>query len=109
MRVDSLEVRISRSRGLIVVAMTWRLGAVCIAQVAGVDPMNIPDTQLEPVGWADLDGWSADDHVMAFATFLASCKPFLNIARPHDPRPIYEGLLHACRRALATKIASAAE
>jgi len=109
MRVDSLEVRISRSRGLIVVAMAWLLGAGCIAQGAGVDPLNIPDTQLEPVEWADLDGWSADDHVMAFATFLASCKPFLNIGRPRDPRPIYEGLLHACRRALATKIASAAE
>src|SRR5215831_12037667 len=108
MRVDSLGVRMSRPR-VIVVAMAWLLGAGCVAQGAGIDPLNIPDTQLEPVEWADLEGWPADDHVMAFATFLASCKPFLNIGRPGDPRPIYEGLLHACRRALATKIANAAE
>ena len=37
--------------------------------------LNIPDTQLEPVEWANLDGWPADDHAAAFATFLASCKP----------------------------------
>jgi membrane-bound lytic murein transglycosylase A len=76
---------------------------------AGADPLNIPDTQLEPVEWANLDGWPADDHAAAFATLLASCKPFLASERPPDPRPIYDGLLHACRRAAATKTASVAE
>jgi membrane-bound lytic murein transglycosylase A len=109
MRLDNLGVRFSRSRGPIVVAMAWLVGAGCMAHSAGVDPLNLPDTQLEPVKWADLDGWLVDDHAVAFATFLASCKPFLNIGRPRDPRPIYEGLLHACRRAVVTKIAGAAE
>jgi hypothetical protein len=53
------------------------VGLAWMAHAAGVDPLNIPDTQLEPVKWADLDGWPADDHAAAFATFLASCKPFL--------------------------------
>jgi membrane-bound lytic murein transglycosylase A len=110
MRVDGLDVRIYRSRGLIVVAMAWLVGTGCMAaHSASIDPLKLPDTQLEPVEWADLSGWSADDHAVAFATFLASCKPFLNVGRPRDPRPIYEGLLQACRRAVATKIAGAAD
>src|SRR5215468_6304985 len=102
MRLDS--VLASRSRGLIVVAMAWLVGAGCMAYGADIDPLKLPDTQLEPVEWTDLNGWSADDHAVAFATFLASCKPFLNNGRPLDSRPIYEGLLHACRRAVAGKI-----
>src|SRR5262252_230583 len=109
MRLDSVDVLTSRSRGLIVVAVAWLVGAGSMAYGAGVDPLELPDTQLEPVEWADLNGWSADDHAMAFATFLASCKPFLSSGRPHDPRPIYHGLLHACRRAVAAKIIGAAE
>jgi peptidoglycan lytic transglycosylase A len=85
------------------------VGAACTANSASVDPLNIPDTQLEPVEWANLEGWSADDHAAAFATFRASCRPFLAVERPRNPRPIYDGLLHACRRAAATRIAGAAE
>jgi membrane-bound lytic murein transglycosylase A len=92
MRLNGVDVLTSRSRGLIVVAMAWLVGAGCMAFGASVDPLNLPDTQLEPVEWADLNGWSADDHAVAFATFLASCKPFLNSGRPRDPRPIYRSL-----------------
>jgi membrane-bound lytic murein transglycosylase A len=67
------------------------------------DPLDIPDTQLEPVSWSDLDGWAADDHAAAFTTFLASCKPFLATRRPLDPRPMYVGLWHVCRRAVAAR------
>src|SRR6266853_1671867 len=52
---------------------------------------------------------SGDDHAAAFATFLTSCKPFLNNERQRDHRLIYDGLFHVCRRAVATKIASVAE
>ena len=37
-------------------------------------PIRFPDTQYEPVDWSDIDGWFSDDHAMAFATFLASCR-----------------------------------
>src|ERR1044072_902347 len=108
MRLDSVALPTSRSRGLIAIALAWLVGAGCMAY-ANADPLSLPDTQLEPVEWADLNGWSADDHAVAFATFLARCKPLLNRGRPRDPRPIYEGLLHACRRAVSTKIVGAAE
>src|SRR5262249_35817110 len=90
-------------------AAAWLASFACIADAAGVDPLNIPDTQLEPVEWANLDGWWADDHGAAFATFVASCRPFLGMDRARGPRPIYDGLLHACRRAAATKTAGTAE
>ena len=38
-------------------------------------PIEIPGGQYEPVRWADIPGWSEDDHLAAFQTFLASCKP----------------------------------
>jgi membrane-bound lytic murein transglycosylase A len=90
-------------------AAAWLVGVDWMAHGAGADPLNIPDAQLEPVEWANLDGWPADNYVAGFATFLASCKPFLASERPHNPKPIYDGLLHACRRAAAAKIRGAAE
>ena len=48
-------------------AAAWLAGLVYSADSAGaLDPLNIPDTKLEPVAWADLDGWSNDDHGAAF-------------------------------------------
>ncbi len=32
--------------------------------------VKIPNTQIEPVAWAEIDGWAEDDHAAAFATFL---------------------------------------
>jgi membrane-bound lytic murein transglycosylase A len=72
------------------------------ARVYGVDPLNVPDTQLEPLTWGDLDGWAADDHAAAFAAFRITCRPFLHHRKPpHDARPIYVGLWAVCRRAAA--------
>src|SRR5437588_11346042 len=34
-----------------------------IADLPSVDPLTLADTQLEPVQWTDLEGWSADDHL----------------------------------------------
>ena len=88
-------------------AAAWLAGAPCAAHADGVDPLNVPETQLEPLEWADLDGWPADDHSAALATFLSSCKPFLASAQPLDPRPIHAGLWRACRDAAAASTADA--
>jgi membrane-bound lytic murein transglycosylase A len=63
--------------------------------------MKIPNAQLEPVAWNDLDGWAVDDHAAAFATFLASCRAVAK-RKPgsDDARPMYDGLIDVCRRAL---------
>src|ERR1043165_5120196 len=40
-------------------------------------PIRFPDTRFEPVAFASIDGWAADDHAAAYATFLASCRPIV--------------------------------
>jgi membrane-bound lytic murein transglycosylase len=65
-------------------------------------PMTLPETQLEPIDWSALDGWAADDHAAAFATFLASCRPLIRSATPPgETRRMYFALKDVCRRALA--------
>jgi len=73
------------------------------------DPLKIPDTQLEPLGWTALDGWDADDHVASFSAFLKSCMPFLASKEPHEGRPIRTALWQVCRRAAPLRPTSAAE
>jgi len=72
------------------------------ARGAGSEPLKFPDTQYEPVDWADLDGWTSDDHAAAFATFLASCRALNSKQRPvRDVMPISEALKGICGRAKA--------
>lgn len=69
-------------------------------------PLRWADTRLEPVAFANLEGWAADDHAAAFATFRASCRALTGaiVARnkaPRDTRPLYPLLLEICRKARA--------
>jgi membrane-bound lytic murein transglycosylase A len=66
------------------------------------EPITFPDTQYEPVAWADLDGWTNDDHAAAFASFLASCRA-LNGSRQsvRDTSAIADALRTVCQRAVA--------
>ena len=66
------------------------------------EPMRLPDAAIEPIEWNALKGWSADDHVAALATFLASCHPLLRTGlREADKRPMYAALVEVCRQAVA--------
>jgi len=79
-----------------------------IADAADFDePFKLPDSQLEPVTWAAIDGWTADDHLAAFNAFQVSCQPFRKIKEPHDERPVYNALWQVCRRAAMVKPANA--
>src|SRR5581483_3550032 len=73
-------------------------GLAGVVGAACADPFRFPDAQLEPVSWADLNGWAADDHAAAFAAFLTSCQPFLKESRPREARPVHQGLWEVCRR-----------
>ena len=67
-------------------------------------PVRIPDSQIEPVAWSDLDGWATDNHAESFKTFLNSCKPVIALARTRtDPRPVLPALASVCQRALALR------
>jgi len=74
------------------------------AQAAERPVVKVPNAQLEPTVWSAVDGWAADDHQAAFATFRNSCRAILR-ATPamRKSRPLY-GALHAvCQRAVAAK------
>ena len=63
-------------------------------------PIVFPDTQYEPVGWADLDGWDSDDHAAAFATFLTSCRTVeIKPRRERELAAIPQALKDICERA----------
>jgi membrane-bound lytic murein transglycosylase A len=83
------------------VVLVLTLEALTAAPLAppDVDPLKVPDTQLEPIDWSEIDGWADDDHAAAFVTFRASCSPFLGRGAAKDPRPIHQGLREVCRRA----------
>ena len=65
----------------------------------GGEPLKLANSQLEPVRWAELEGWAAEDHLAALNAFQISCQPFRRIKRPSDDRPIFLGLWEICRRA----------
>jgi membrane-bound lytic murein transglycosylase A len=66
------------------------------------EPLKLPDSQVEPIEWSALDGWAAEDHAAAFATFRASCRPLVRTDTPKgEARPMYFALRDVCRRALA--------
>lgn len=58
--------------------------------------------QLTQMGYPELDGWEADDHLSAFKTFLVSCERLLKLAHERTGgkvRPSAD-LAHACDAAL---------
>jgi peptidoglycan lytic transglycosylase A len=65
------------------------------------EALRLPNSQLEPIEWNALDGWAADDHGTAFATFLASCRALFRTMPPKsETRPMYFALKHLCGQAL---------
>src|SRR5215831_2678873 len=89
-----------------IAAATFSLSGIADA-TAFDEPFKLPDGELEPVTWAQIDGWMADDHLAAFNAFQVSCQPFRKIKEPHDERPVYNALWQACRRAAMVKPANA--
>jgi membrane-bound lytic murein transglycosylase A len=66
------------------------------------EPLRLPNTAIEPIEWNALNGWKADDHAAAFATFLTSCRPLLRASvQEGDKHPMYLALTQVCRQALA--------
>src|SRR5260370_17479834 len=76
----------ARRAGLRLLVILVALTALPLAALGeGSGPIVLPDTQYEPVEWADLDGWTSDDHAAPFAPFLRRCPPLPN-RHPHAPR-----------------------
>src|SRR5213595_300218 len=62
--------------------------------------LKFPSSQLEPVKWSELAGWTADDHLAAFAAYQTSCQALRKARRCDDRGEIHAALSNACRNAM---------
>jgi membrane-bound lytic murein transglycosylase A len=65
-------------------------------------PLQLSGTQLEPVKWSELAGWTADDHLAALAAYQASCQA-LRKRRSDDRGQISGALWNVCRNAIGLR------
>jgi hypothetical protein len=80
-------------------------GAImCLAAggAAAEGPLKLAGSQLEPVKWSELAGWTADDHLAAFAAYQASCQALRKFKSPRgdDRGQISAALSNVCRNAM---------
>ncbi len=66
------------------------------------EPLKLADSQLEPIKWADVVGWKADDHLAAFAAYDTSCQALRKIQRT-DRGQISKALSNVCRKAMGLR------
>src|ERR1700716_3075531 len=73
-------------------------------------PLEISGTQYAPVAWADIAGWSDDDHLQAYKAFRVSCRP-ISAQRepPADPKALGISLRDPCRAAKAADLSDGAK
>jgi membrane-bound lytic murein transglycosylase A len=55
-------------------------------------------SQLEPIKWGELVGWTDDDHLTAFAAYQRSCQA-ISKRRAGDRRQISGALSNVCSKA----------
>jgi membrane-bound lytic murein transglycosylase A len=75
-----------------------------------ISPLEISGSQYLPLAWPDVPGWNDDDHLAAYRTFRASCKPI--VAKPNgfpEPKAIGDSLRDPCRDARAQDLTDSAK
>jgi membrane-bound lytic murein transglycosylase A len=78
----------------------WLLALAGVAAGGDLERLKLIDSQIEPVQWADLDGWATDDHAAAFAAFRTSCGTIARQRNVSGERAMFTALKVACKRAL---------
>jgi membrane-bound lytic murein transglycosylase A len=79
------------------------VGAILCFAASGAqaeEPLKLAGTQLEPVTWTELAGWTADDHLAAFAAYQRSCQALVKRRRSDDQAPIYVALWNVCQKVI---------
>jgi membrane-bound lytic murein transglycosylase A len=89
--------------------MTFRAGratvligvVICFATTAALaeGPLRFRDSQFEPIKWSELEGWTADDHLAAYAAYQASCQALLKSRRSDEREELPRALSNVCRKA----------
>ena len=67
---------------------------------APASEIRLRKAAVEQLKFSDLNGWTEDNHLVAFATFLNSCKAILEGTKAmRRARPVFAGLYQVCERA----------
>lgn len=72
-------------------------------------PFEIPGAQYLPLAWADVKGWSDDDHLAAYKTFRASCKTINAQTGAPEPKPLGASLNEPCKAAKSLELSDDAK
>ncbi len=71
-------------------------------------PLQIAGGQYIPVSFADIPGWTEDDHLAAYKAFRTSCRPItVQPPQPVDDKALGSSLRDPCRLARETDISDA--
>src|SRR6202165_730224 len=70
-------------------------------------PLEISGSQYAPVAWADIAGWSDDDHLQAYKAFRVSCRAISDQRKP-PAQALGISLRDPCRGAKALDISDGA-
>jgi membrane-bound lytic murein transglycosylase A len=80
-------------------AAVWLAGVT--ASAGAETPLKVAESQLEPLTWTALEGWTEDDHLAALTAFQTSCRVLRNIRpAPDNEPPMHGALREVCGRAL---------
>ena len=80
-----------------VAALVSAIVSIAARTAAAEEPLKLANTQLEPVTWTQVAGWTADNHLAAFAAYQTSCQALRRRARADDQGPIYAALWTVCQ------------
>jgi membrane-bound lytic murein transglycosylase A len=73
-------------------------------------PLEISNTQYLPLAWADVTGWSDDDHLAAYKAFRTSCQPIAAQTGPaSDSKALGTSLRDPCRIAKGLELSDRAK
>ena len=73
-------------------------------------PLEISNTQYLPLPWADVAGWSDDDHLAAYKAFRTSCQPIAAQSAPaSDSKALGSSLREPCRIAKGLELSDRAK
>ena len=72
-------------------------------------PFEIPGAQYLPLAWADVKGWSDDDHLAAYKTFRASCRSINAQTGAPESKALGGSLSEPCRAAKSLDLADDAQ
>ena len=62
-------------------------------------PLKFASSQLEPIKWSELAGWTTDDHLAAFAAYQTSCRAVLRTRHMDERAELSAALSNVCRKA----------